>query len=398
MMSDNSAISTTPVELPHLVGQQRQKEVLVRAVRTGRIPHAYLFLGPEGVGKEAAALDLARAMLCLSDHRSHGTTPEKIPCGECSSCAQSHKLAHPNLKILFPLPKPKKSGSNDDENNEAYSDAQRKQMDDALAAKLDDYYSPLSVSGGSEILIEQIRVLRGEFRLTSFSGGWRVVLISQADRLRVQAANAFLKLLEEPPENVLFLLTSSRESKLLQTIISRCQILRFPPLPEDVLRYELKERRGIAPATAEASARLAGGSWKNALRWAEANPAAEMEKAVVLLRSLVKGDPGVLDALVEEWSLPSKTEDFGNLLVLLGKWLRDVQRLDADPSRHPDLEGDTSLMRFVGFTKGRDHARAIELIEEARLDLERNVQPGFVAHHLFVHLWRTLFEKRPATV
>ncbi|MCB2199321.1 hypothetical protein KQI63_07945 [bacterium] len=397
-MSDDILTSDTPTDLPNLVGQQRQKEVVLRAVRTDRIPHAYLFLGPLGVGKEAAALDLARALLCLSHHRGHGTTPAQVPCGDCPSCAQTNRLAHPNLKVLFPLPKPKKSSGDEQEDAEAWSDAQRKQIEEALAAKAKDAYSPLNVQGGSEILIEQIRVLRGEFRLTSFSGGWRVVVISQADRLRVQAANAFLKLLEEPPDNVLFLLTSSRESKLLQTIISRCQILRFPPLPEDVLTHELIGRRNVAQQTAEASARLAGGSWSQAIRWAEANPAAEMEKAVKLLRSLVKGDPGVLDGLVEEWSAPSKSEEFGNLLLLLGKWIRDVQRLDANPSGHPELAKDSALAKFTKFTEGRDHARAIELIEEARLDLERNVQPGFVAHHLFVHLWRQLFARQDSTV
>jgi len=387
------AVDTRTV-FPNVIGQQKQLEVLLRALRTGRIPHAYLFLGPDGVGKEAAALDLARALLCLSGHHTEGNLPPTLPCGTCSSCVQSAKLAHPNLKVLFPLPKPKKSGDDEEEEqSDEYSEAQRKQIEDVVAQKSRDYYLPLSVSGGTEILIEQIRVLRGEFRLTSFSGGWRVILVSQADRLREGAANAFLKLLEEPPADTLFILTSNRESRLLQTIISRCQILRFPPLPEEVLRHELTVRHSVEEKSAEASARLAGGSWREALRWAQSDPSAEMGRAVKLLRSLVKGDPGEIFTLVDEFSSSSKGEEFSKLLTLLSKWLRDVQRLDADPARYAILGSDVALQKFASFTEGRDHARAIELIESARLDLERNVQAGFVAHNLFVQLWRTLFER-----
>ncbi|MFH0883235.1 MAG: hypothetical protein V2A56_09645 [bacterium] len=385
------AIEQIDVAFPALVGQDRIREILTRAVRQERLPHAYLFLGPEGSGKEAAALGLARALLCLSDHRRRRIEPVTVPCGVCDACVQTAKLANPALRILFPLPRPKESGE-DESSSENYTDTQRKQIDDLLAAKSSDPYIPLQLPGGQEILIEHIRALRQEFRLTSFSGGWRVVLLSQADRLRVEAANAFLKLLEEPPDNVMFILTSSRESRLLATIVSRCQILRFPPLPESVLVQELKGRLEVDEAKALACARLADGSWRETVRWAREDPAGEMTKAVNLLRDLVRGDPGTLDQMTDTWAQASAGE-FAEMLLLLSKWLRDVQRYGAAPDHYPELGKDPALVKFVSFTKERDLAAAIEEVDNARLDLLKNVQPALIAYHLFLRLWRTLFEK-----
>jgi DNA polymerase III subunit delta' len=379
------------VEFNKLVGQKHAKDVLYRAVKTGRLPHAFLFLGNDGVGKETTALDLARSLLCLSDHQRRSVTPANIPCGVCDSCVQISKLAHPNLKILFPMPKPKPG--KDESDGENYSTAQQKLISDKIYEKSVDPYTPLTVQGGQEILIEHIRALRSEFKLTSYSGGWRIVLISQADSIRVQAANAFLKLLEEPPENVMFILTSSKESRILPTILSRCQVLRFAPLSEETIISQLVERVHIDINKARASARLSEGSWYSAVRWSKEDPAAEMVKAVNLLRSIVTGDPGKIDKLADDLGAASKLDDFKDLLTLLSKWVRDVQRYDAAPEWYADLTSDEALIKFAKFTENRDFEEAIEIIEIARLDLERRVQSSLVAHNLFTNLWRILFKR-----
>lgn len=243
------------INFASLIGQDRIKEVLTRSVSTGRLPHALLFTGSAGTGKEAAAIDLARILLCNEYRQEDGE--KVIPCGECPSCVQSGKLAHPNFLILYPLPKPK-SVSSEDSSGIEYTEAQRKEMLSLLEAKTQDPYIPLHVNGGQEILIEHIRALRREFSLTTYSGQWRIVLVSQADRLRIGAANAFLKLLEEPPENVLFILTTTRSSRILPTIRSRCQLLRFHLCPMPPCRRN--SRTGF-PLQRESDARSSLSGW-----------------------------------------------------------------------------------------------------------------------------------------
>lgn len=393
-----SGKSDIDVRFTQLVGQERVRDVLTRASRTGRIAHAYLFLGDHGAGKEAAALDFARVLLCRSHAQRRGNEPDTFPCEQCESCAQSRRLSHPGLRILFPLPKPQspKEGEDTAEAVEQYTAAQQKQIEGVLAAKAEDFYAPLAVPGGQEILVDHIRSLRQEFRLTSYSGGWRVVLVSQADRLRVQAANAFLKLLEEPPPNVVFILTSSRESRLLSTIVSRCQVLRFALLDRDTIRRNLQERLALDGRRADAATRLANGSWRRAVEWAQGDPAAETERAVDLLRELVRGDPGTFDELVDRWSAPAKTSEFAALLDVLTLWLRDVQRWDAHPEGEPELSRDEQLVKFATFTEGRPFEDALAALAEARLDLERRVQPALVAYTLFRSLQRVLFARAGA--
>ncbi len=388
-------IPDTGVRFSNLIGQERVRDVLTRAANTGRIAHAYLFLGEDGSGKEAAALDFARILLCKSDAERQGVNRTNLPCESCDSCAQSRKLTHSGLRLLFPQPKPQPPKESQDgiDAVEQYSTAQRKLMDAVLAAKVDDYYADLAVSGGNEILIEHIRSLRQEFRLTSYSGGWRIVLISQADKLRVQAANAFLKLLEEPPPNVVFILTSSRESRLLPTILSRCQVLRFSRIDRETLRSELMTRVKVNEAKAEAATRLANGSWKRAVEWARGDPSKETAKVVELMRDLLRGDPGKIDQLVDFWGAAARSGSFAGLLERMSLWMRDVQRYDADPGSVSEFDWDEHLIKFASFTEGRHFEDALAAIDEARLDIERHVQTSLIAHNLFYQLRRVLFSQ-----
>ncbi len=386
-------MSESTINFPHVIGQERILNALSRSTLSGRMAHALLFIGPSGTGKEAAAFDLARALLCSHMPREEARPERSLPCEECDNCVQSRKLAHPNLTVLFPMPKPKEG--NDEDAQVSYTDTQQKKIEELLLEKRNDYYHPLDLTGGQEIMVEHIRALRREFSMTSFSGRWRVVIISQADRLRVEAANSFLKLLEEPPPRALFILTSSRESRLLSTIVSRCQTYRFAPLPVELVRDELVRREQVDAAQAAAAARLAGGSWNKAREWAYGDPAAQQEKVVILFRILVAGDPGKLDVEVDRLTAASEMENLGATLVLMSHWLRDVQRLDAIPENEWPESTSDAMRRFASFCRDRDIAAALEAVDEARLDLEGRVQPGLVMFGLFQDLRRILFTTQP---
>jgi DNA polymerase-3 subunit delta' len=183
-----------------------------RVVSRGRLGHAYLFCGPPGVGKRLFAQELARSLLCES--------PKGLldPCDACPACVQIDAGTHPDF---FPAARPA----------------------DAL-----------------EFPIDLMRTLCGQFALKSARGRGKVIVLDDADDLNQESANCFLKTLEEPPPGSLLILIGSSPERQLPTVVSRCQVVRFAPLKDDLVGALLEEQ-GVSDAAArERLVRLAGGS------------------------------------------------------------------------------------------------------------------------------------------
>ncbi len=369
-----------------VVAQPRVGETLARAVAAGRVAHAYLFHGPSGSGKRAAGVALAAALLC--ERRADG---EGDACGACGACLKVARGVHPDLHVLLPTP----------------SDADADDYAARLAAFAADPYASVdyarrpnlgdaSKTSNKQVLYSVERMQEDVRRPMGYrptEGRMKVALIADAHVMRTEAANAFLKLLEEPGAQALFVLTTDRLDRVLPTVISRCQQVRFDPLPDEAVADELR-RRGLADgAAAEPLARMAGGSLTRALEIAEqGDTLARRDLALRFARYAHSGRPDQAAALDEMAALGR--EPLKAVLEMLLRWTHDLVRHRALGDDAPLINADIaeSIARFGRNVPGADLSAMVDLAEEARDLIERNVSAALVVRVLALRMRRAMHE------
>ena len=240
-----------------LHGHAATRERLRDAFERGALPASLLLHGPRGVGKQRLALWLGQSLLC------EGSGDER-PCGRCQSCRYAVELAHPDLLWFFPRPRQKDADPTPDDVRADYADAAIERV------KAGGLYAPPSGSEG--IFVATIRAIVAGAALSPAFGRRKVFIVGDAERMVPQegsefAANAFLKLLEEPPEDTTIVLTTSEPGALLPTIRSRVVSIRVPPMPDEEIRAFVDDERVAKLLAAEKPqrspeewVRLAGGA------------------------------------------------------------------------------------------------------------------------------------------
>lgn len=231
-----------------IIGQNEVKQQLRLSVQQGRIPHARLLTGKEGVGKLPLAIAFAQYLACTN-------RTDEDSCGECPACKQYAKLQHPDLHFVFPIVKTDAGDVCDDFMLDFVNLAREQRY-----FNLDDWYRTLGVETKQGMIYEKesAEILR-KLSLKSYGDGYKVMIIWQPEKMNITCANKLLKLLEEPPEKTLFLLVSEHPEQLLSTILSRVQLLPVPGLSEE----ELTQQFGAEIA------HIANGSYLAAKRLAE---------------------------------------------------------------------------------------------------------------------------------
>ena len=242
-----------------LIGHSREQAKVLDSLQLGRLPQLLLLIGPEGIGKQRFGLWIAQAILCES---------AEPPCGTCRSCGMVLGLGHPDLHWIMPVPRPKASDS----------DKQVEELADSLAEvvaerRKNPLYQPSDGLTGHFMATSRLILRRAG--LTPAMGRKKVFLIAEAERLVPQeanpeAANALLKVLEEPPADTMLILTTQDPNRLLPTIRSRMVQLRLGRLPESMVESFLAERLGLAGEELKSRTRSAAGSIGRALSLGEA--------------------------------------------------------------------------------------------------------------------------------
>ncbi len=369
-----------------VVAQPRVVEALSRAVAAGRVAHAYLFHGPAGSGKRAAGVAFAAALLCERRAEDAGDA-----CGACPACQKVARGVHPDLHILLPTP----------------SDADADDYAARLARLAADPYASVdyarrpalgdaSKSSNKQVTYSVERMQDDVRRPMGFrptEGRMKVALIAGADVMRVEAANAFLKLLEEPGAQALFVLTTERLDRVLPTVVSRCQQVRFDPLPDESVAAALVARGLAEGPPADALARMAGGSLTRAVEIAEQGDLlARRDLALRFARYAHAARPdqaGVLDEMAALGREPLKAA-----FEMLLRWTHDLVRHRAlgDAARLVNADIADSIARFGRNVPGADLSAMVDLVEEARDLVERNVSASLVVRVLALRMRRAMHE------
>ncbi len=364
----------------NVIGDTRVKHILKNALEHEKLPGAYLFSGPEGTGKDAAAIELAKAVNCLNPAMGGIEA-----CDACESCVSISSFTSPAVLFIHALPK-----KSDDDGADLKEEDVAIVREQRMAKAADPYYN-FEIPRAMAIHIGQIRELRLLLARSMSGAKKRVVIISEAQMMNDKSQNAFLKTLEEPHANTVIILTSSNANGLLPTVHSRCQEVRFDVLSVDEIKQALAERESLSEEEASFLARLAAGSYSRA-RAMIGEDVKEMRKEIVtfLRMGLSKSRR---NAVVEiNKLLPrsggnflEKRQSVEQCLALLMLWLRDALSLSVakgssgiDDREIINLDQIEDLMKFVArFGDPRRIIAAIEAIDRAmhRTKLQLQLRP-----------------------
>ncbi len=236
--------------LPHI------KKHLTLSADAGRIPHAQLFVGREGCGTLPMAIAYAQYIICsnVASENAGGNEACNVKC---------NSLSHPDVHFAFPVSNSDKVKSHAVSNH--YMEEWRDFLKEQPYGNLFDWYRLIGIEKKQGLIgVDEAQEVVKKLSLKAYEGGYKVMIIWMADKMNNSAANKLLKLIEEPPAKTVFILITEEEEQIIQTIRSRCQILHFPPLAEDVIAQGLVEK-GLAHDEALRIAHEADGNFNKAL-------------------------------------------------------------------------------------------------------------------------------------
>ncbi len=330
-----------------ILGQQTAKRFLKQVMTSGKIPHAYLFTGIPGIGKTTTAMAFAMALNCREPDNAQG-------CGQCSSCRQFKGENFPDFLSILP--------------------------------------------DGQNIRIDQIKELNRKLSFAPVSGGYRVCVIHQAEAMNDEAANSFLKTLEEPPPGNILILKATEPLDLLPTIVSRCQQVPFQPLPAQEIKDLLLNKGDIDPEAAALLSRISAGSLGRALKMHDSD---FLEKRMMWISKIMEL-PGFSKDEALNMAIECADEDrkkgldiassgeagMQDMLSVWANWFRDLLLLrvggPADMLINPDFSN--KLQNIFESYKVNALIDSIMTVNQAQTDIRRMRNPTLVMEHAVLSL------------
>jgi len=333
----------------HIIGQEKAIGFLKKAIARGKIPHAFLFTGIQGVGKTTTAIAFTQAINCLEPTEGEG-------CGKCLMCRRMISGNFPDLLIIEP--------------------------------------------DGQNIKIEQIRELNRSLNYRPVAGNYRVTIIKQAEAMNEESANSFLKTLEEPPLGNILILETVEPRDLLSTIVSRCQKIPFLPISFHLIKEWLKTEMNMDDEKTLLVSRLSEGSLGRAINISEGTFLAERQDYIskIMQLSAITQEQAMGTALEyagkfkrrDKESDGSVSKDMAELMGLWKTWYRDLILMKVNGPAELLINSDFSR-KLKGMSARLNIDNLIEsflILDQAQRDLDRNLNTGLIMENTYMKLKR----------
>jgi len=366
-----------------IVGQERVKALLQRILQSGQVAHAYLFYGPEGIGKDALVIEFAKTLLC--------TQGGIEACGVCLNCQRMNSFQHPNIKLVFALPVGKNEKNGDDP-IDVLTEEQVAEIREQILMKAKDPYHRIEMTKANFLKINSVRDIKREAAMSRIEEGKKIFIILNVDMMNNEASNSLLKTLEEPLPGTILLLTTSAKDQLLPTIVSRCQLIKCDILAENDIEAALINRDGVEASVARLVAQLSNGSYSNARRLSVLNMTEERKDVVEFLRLVLGKRKTVLIDAIDELASSTDRPGIERWLKLLQSWLRDAMLIQQ--KTHPPIMEDEkqSMDNFVRNFQQANLVAAIQSVEKAIAHLDKNVYLHLILTTLAIDLRKIITE------
>lgn len=378
-----------------IIGHSHIKNHLTISADNGRIPHAQLFVGPEGSGTLPMAIAYAQYILCNNNNAENNT-------GNDTCNLKFNNFSHPDLHFAFPVTTNDKVKKHPISNY--FLEEWRQLLNEQPYANLFDWYRKLGVDNKQgQIGVDEALEIVKALSLKPYEGGYKIMLIWMAEKMNTQAANKLLKLIEEPPNKTIFLLIAEEEEQIINTIRSRCQILHFPPLAENDIKSALEKEYDTNTTVATKIAHQANGNYNKACdilhNDSEDSPFENWFIFWVRTAFKAKGNKSAINGLIS-WSEDiAKTgrETQKQFLHYCLELFRQALLVNysANSLAYIELQAtDFKLEKFAPFVHNANITDIQKELEDAIYHIERNGNSKIILTDLSIKLTRLLHKKQ----
>lgn len=357
-----------------IIGQDDLKRDLIKRVNEGTVAHANLFLGANGYGGYALALAMARYMVC--DDRQ----PEDA-CGKCPSCLKFNSMQYPDLHFSYPI---RSMGGNGKNVSEAFNEEWRKFIASNAYPGYEQWLKVLDetkATRNQEIYVDEAQNIARKLALKSYEGKFKFQIIWMAELINMEAANKLLKTLEEPPEGSIFFMIAEKGDNMLNTILSRTQLVKVPAIDDLSMKQALVSRHGMGDEQAENVAHYVEGDYLKALDVISNSEEQRvfLERFKDWMRACYKRDAKKINSIAMElakMNLPAQLQFVDYALHFVRQCI--VSNYGEDQLARFSNDERGFAQKFAPFIHHGNVIRINELLNEAYTDLRGYVNAKIV--------------------